>query len=82
MPLRSYGSIGVFRLHAPKTGARSAQHDSEIAAHLLDALRQLASGRHSHEVVAVAAGRSWRIRRDGQRAGVWIDAIGDRSVVA
>ena len=34
----SLRSIGVFRLHAPKTAARSAQHDSEITAHLLDAL--------------------------------------------
>ena len=36
----SFGSIGVFRLHAPKTGARSAQHGGEITAHLLDALHR------------------------------------------
>ena len=33
----SLGSLAVLRLHAPNTGARSAQHDGEITAHLLDA---------------------------------------------
>ena len=32
----SLDSIEVLRLHAPNTGARSAQHDSEITAHLLE----------------------------------------------
>ena len=41
----SLGSVGVFRLHAPKTGARSAQRDNEITAHLLDVLRKATSFR-------------------------------------
>jgi hypothetical protein len=33
----------MFRLHAAKIGARSAQHDSELTAHLLAALDQRCS---------------------------------------
>ena len=64
----SFGSTGVFRLHAPKTEARSAQHDSEITAHLLDAL-------HSGEFKKLDSGIGSRVdNRIGVKRQPWTGA--------